>query len=226
MRARRLSEENALSVLLVLLILRLLVLPPLVPSVGAATLAFPGAIGLIMALGILVIARRPVLAYAWIALVVASVSATIVVRVTGAYPALESLVDSFEILTLSAITAVVLARVHSSGHVTGHRIRGSIAAYLLIALVFAAIFQMLEKGSPGSFAIAAAPDLDRKPGDELFYYSMITLTTTGYGDITPLSSWARSLAMLEALIGQLYPAILIARLVTLEIESRRSRGQS
>jgi hypothetical protein len=52
---------------------------------------------------------------------------------------------------------------------------------------------------------------------------MVALTTTGFGDITPIHPLARSLVMLEALIGQLYPAILLARIVTLEIETRRSK---
>jgi hypothetical protein len=55
----------------------------------------------------------------------------------------------------------------------------------------------------------------------LIYYSFVTLTTVGYGDITPLHPTARSLAMAEALIGQLYPAILIARLVSLRITPSR-----
>jgi voltage-gated potassium channel Kch len=58
----------------------------------------------------------------------------------------------------------------------------------------------------------------------LAYYSFVTLTTVGYGDITPVHPVARSLAIAEALVGQLYPAILIARLVAMEIESRRRPG--
>ena len=52
---------------------------------------------------------------------------------------------------------------------------------------------------------------------------MVTLTTVGFGDITPVNPFVRSLVMCEALTGQLYPAILIARLVTLEIETRRAK---
>ena len=57
----------------------------------------------------------------------------------------------------------------------------------------------------------------------LIYYSFVTLTTIGYGDIVPVNSFARGLANLEAIIGQLYPATLLARFVTLELESRRRR---
>jgi hypothetical protein len=64
----------------------------------------------------------------------------------------------------------------------------------------------------------------------LFYFSLTTLTTLGYGDILPLKSLARSLATMEGLIGQLYPAVLIGRLVSLQIttaqeENRNQEGQ-
>ena len=64
-----------------------------------------------------------------------------------------------------------------------------------------------------------------KDDSQLIYYSMITLTTVGYGDITPVSPQARTLAALEGLIGQLYVAIIIARLVALEIVGRRKRDE-
>jgi voltage-gated potassium channel Kch len=57
----------------------------------------------------------------------------------------------------------------------------------------------------------------------LLYYSFVTLTTVGYGDVTPLAPAARSLAITEALIGQLFPAVLIARLVSMELASKSSR---
>jgi voltage-gated potassium channel Kch len=59
----------------------------------------------------------------------------------------------------------------------------------------------------------------------LIYFSFVTLTTVGYGDIIPVHPFARALTNIEAVIGQLYPATLLARLVTLEIESRHRRGQ-
>ena len=58
---------------------------------------------------------------------------------------------------------------------------------------------------------------------KLLYFSFITLTSVGFGDIVPVHPVAQTLAMLEALIGQLFPAILLARLVSLEIESRQHK---
>ena len=70
---------------------------------------------------------------------------------------------------------------------------------------------------PGAFAIAFAG----RSSNQWTYYSFVTLTTMGYGDIMPVHPLARALAVLEALTGQLYLAILLARLVSLEIQSRR-----
>lgn len=60
-------------------------------------------------------------------------------------------------------------------------------------------------------------------GTQRVYYSLVTLTTMGYGDITPVHPVARSLATAEALTGQLHLAILISRLVALELQARSSR---
>jgi hypothetical protein len=120
---------------------------------------------------------------------------------------------------LSALTVVVLERVIRTGPVTVHRISGAVAAYLLIAILFANVFALVELVQPGSFNGATG---GRGWGGFL-YFSQVTLFTVGYGDITPVAGGARSLAMLEGLIGQLYPAILLARLVALEIEDRRTK---
>jgi hypothetical protein len=76
---------------------------------------------------------------------------------------------------------------------------------------------------PGAFQMPAADLLSREAKSEAFrYFSLVTLTTLGYGDITAVHPVARSVVMMEALLGQLYPAILIARLVTLQMETRKN----
>jgi hypothetical protein len=101
------------------------------------------------------------------------------------------------------------------GEITFQRIQGSIVVYLLMGLVFAYTFQAI-------YFFAGASSFNNISGSDLktfLYFSFTTLTTVGYGDITPVHSLARSLANFEALVGQLYPAILIARLVSMEFES-------
>jgi voltage-gated potassium channel Kch len=115
------------------------------------------------------------------------------------------------------LSAVVFERIFRAGRVTVHRISGAVAAYLLIGLVFAFIYDAIELVAPGSFGFAT-PELRNVDAENpMAYFSFTTLTTVGYGDVTPQSSLARSLANLEALIGQLFPTILIARLVALEL---------
>jgi hypothetical protein len=94
---------------------------------------------------------------------------------------------------------------------------GAICGYLLLGMAWGVLYSMLDTGRPGSFQIGdrlaeqAQAEHSRIP---LFtYYSFITLTTVGYGDVTPLSTPARTCAWLEALTGQFYLAVLVAGLV-------------
>jgi hypothetical protein len=107
-----------------------------------------------------------------------------------------------------------------------YRIEGAVAAYLLVAYVWALAYQLLALSDPVAFAFpaTAGPQTLRF---RLVYFSLTTLTSVSYGDITPLNPLARSLAALEGMIGQLFPVILLARLVSLELYHRqddRSRG--
>jgi hypothetical protein len=116
----------------------------------------------------------------------------------------------------------VLAHTFKPGVVTFHRVQGSVAVYLLLGLAWAHAYFLVALIHPGAFNTPPAADgINEMP--QFVYYSFVTLTTVGYGDITPIHPFARSLATLEALVGQLYPAILIARLVSLEIQGRMER---
>ena len=98
--------------------------------------------------------------------------------------------------------------------VTFDLIHGAICVYFLIGFMFTYIFSALEVAHPGSFAISKA---DLTHSQYFSYFSYVTLTTLGYGDITPVSNTARSMAVLESMSGQLYLAVTIARLVGLHI---------
>ncbi len=117
--------------------------------------------------------------------------------------------------------AVVVARtVFGQGHVSFHRIVGAVLLYLLIALAFVSLFMLVGLQIPNAFNGLVFED-NQKLASNLIYFSFVTLTSTGYGDIYPVHPVARSLCNLETIIGQLYPATLLARLVTLELEGRR-----
>jgi hypothetical protein len=93
---------------------------------------------------------------------------------------------------------------------TGDTIKGGICAYLLIGIFWATLYQVLNLLNPDAFQVTC-----EECSLDLFYFSFTTLTTLGYGEILPVNIWARSLANLEAIVGLMYPAIYIARLVSL-----------
>ena len=96
---------------------------------------------------------------------------------------------------------------------------GAILLYLTIAITFVALFTFIGSLVPKAFSWLS---LDDSPAlaSNLIYFSFVTPTTTGYGDIFPVHPIARSLCNLESIFGQLYPATLLARLVTLELAGR------
>jgi hypothetical protein len=113
----------------------------------------------------------------------------------------------------------VLSFVLKAQRVEADTIYAALCVYLLVGLVWALLYMSMEQVSPGSLQLNPDEALDR----QCIYYSYVTLTTLGYGDVTPLSPTARSFAFVEALMGQLYLAVLVARLVGLHIaDSRRN----
>ena len=122
--------------------------------------------------------------------------------------------DIFGILFFGYSSVIILAYLFREKEITGDVIIGSICAYLMIGFMWSSIFSMLEIVCPGSFNL---PEISGLEGSGFTYYSFVTLTTLGYGDITPLTAPARSFALLEAVTGQLYIAVLVARLVGIHI---------
>jgi hypothetical protein len=124
-------------------------------------------------------------------------------------------------LIMGTILISVVARaVFSTGRVTHHRIIGAILVYLSIALTFVALYTIVGLLIPDAFSGMSFED-SAALASKVIYFSFVTLTSTGYGDVFPVHPVARSLCNLETIIGQLYPATLLARLVSLEIEGRR-----
>ena len=115
------------------------------------------------------------------------------------------------------ISTLVILMVLRRGPITARRIQGAIAVYLLLGFIWGQAYEVVALWYPGAFAGA----VDGGGSLPWTYYSFVTLTTVGYGDIMPVHPLARAVAVLEALTGQLYLAIMLARLVSLELQSRR-----
>ena len=120
-------------------------------------------------------------------------------------------------LFVLALCGVLLSRVMGPGRVTPNRIVGAVVVYLLFAIQFAFLFALIERLSAGAFVMGQEPSGSSWTGWRFFYLSMITLSSLGLSDITPVHAFARSLVMLEALLGQLYTTVLLARLVSLAV---------
>ncbi len=119
------------------------------------------------------------------------------------------------------IALVLLSQVlFREGPVTSSRIQGAIAVYLLFGVGWAHAYHIAELVHPGSFN---SPGGTLSSVTDFAYFSFVTLSTVGYGDITPVRPIARTLAMGEALAGQLYLAVLIARLVAMEVVAWQSK---
>ena len=143
---------------------------------------------------------------------------------TGWSPVIASVLRrGGNVLMFSALTWVVAHAVYAPGRITLRRLQGAVVVYLNLAVIFAAAFSLIWDLSPTAFASLPAPSGGPDELATMLYFSLTTLTTTGYGDIVPVNPFARSLANLESIVGQFYLAITVARLVTLELEERRRR---
>lgn len=117
--------------------------------------------------------------------------------------------------TLAFFTVLMIKRFLVEERVPLKRIAGAVSVYLLLGLIWARLYQVVELVSPGAFRV---PVGESPNSAALTYFSFVTLATLGYGDIAPANIVARDLAVIEAIMGQLYLVILISRLVTEGVE--------
>jgi hypothetical protein len=126
---------------------------------------------------------------------------------------------------LAILIVMTLRHTFRPGRVSVHRVMGGVAAYLLIGLTWAFGYKLLMERRPDAihfqYSIAGSPTGEPS---RLIYFSFATLTSVSYGDAYPIHRVARSMAMAEALIGQLYPSILIATLVGMALRAWSSGG--
>ena len=120
----------------------------------------------------------------------------------------------------SALIWVVARAVFAPGRVTYHRIVGTLLLYMMIGATFAGLYGTLGLLLPHPFR--GMPPREDAPAvvAHVLYFSFATLTSVGYGDVIPMHPLIRGLSNLEAVIGQLFPATVIARIVTLQLTSR------
>lgn len=151
---------------------------------------------------------------------------SIVLRVTDTFEEKRVLLFcslTVDLLFYLIISKVILTYVMKSERVTTDKIVGAICVYVFIGIIFTQVFSLIEFFLPGSFSTdsplmsSIGQSMDVVRSSALFYFSFITLTTVGFGDVVPLTQPAASFAILEAVTGQVYLTVLVARLVGLHI---------
>jgi voltage-gated potassium channel len=146
----------------------------------------------------------------------------------GMFVAIDILTAAF----LLYVTIIILSQVLSAHRVTLDTIAGAMCSYCLIGLAWAFVYRVVFVANPhafvfapGSFHIFEKNSHSEPQLMNFAYYSFATLTTTGFGDVTPAVGVSRAISVLEAVAGQFFLAILIARLVSLEITHSMNRGR-
>ena len=134
---------------------------------------------------------------------------------------------ALRVVCLSLMFCMTLTRTLRRGRINGYRVLGGIAGYMLIGLTWTFAYQLLLERYPAAihFEPGVAASLPGQPS-HLIYFSFMTLTTVGFGDVHPVSPVARSLTVAEALVGQLYIAILISSLVGMALQARTPSSAS
>lgn len=118
------------------------------------------------------------------------------------------------IATFCLLIGLVLIKVFQPGPITHYRVIGSIVVYMLLANLWSVLYLFIYQNIPGAFQITLPAFASNTLEANFMYFSYITITTTGFGEIVPLHPFARALVQVEAIIGVLYPVILIGRLVS------------
>jgi hypothetical protein len=170
---------------------------------------------------LLLLLSRGRAAVAIAALSVASGFAGVVLQLWAPLNASLLLAHAGSLTALMLAIYIVGQAVFAPGPITAHRVLGAIALYMTFGLMFATAFRVIRDFVPEALGNVTLGLESWRAYGSILYFSFATLTSVGYGDIVPIHAFARALSNLEAIIGQLFPATLLARLVTLELETRR-----
>ncbi|CAB1062582.1 Potassium channel protein [Olavius sp. associated proteobacterium Delta 1] len=175
-------------------------------------------ITIIFILGIYAISHKKLHIYIAVALAI-----PMFIGVWSAYifksPYLAVLGHFFGALLIGFVIGLLIKLVFNEKEITKEAIFAAVVVYLLMAMMWSNAFLILEFFYPGSFSIPESPSLDPF---QFLYFSFVTITTLGYGDVAPLTHKASSLVILEAVTGQIYLVVIVAWLVGMYV-SRRSK---
>jgi hypothetical protein len=155
---------------------------------------------------------------------IAIVIVGIVMNIVAAkFPSLLFELASFVLLFVFLLLAIVhtFKQIALENTISANRLVGAVCVYLLLGFIWAVAYTVLDLLAPGTFR-ELSPTKGQGWDSEWLYFSFVTMTTLGYGDITPVSATGKALAYMQALFGQLYVTILVAGLVSAYISGRQS----
>ncbi len=197
----------------------LLLIPTLIPEPWSGLVAtFLETLVIVIIIQILKAQKTRLYTYLLVSLVV------LVLEIVNSFSSSVDRIPGILIVVLAAVTHiaftimavfVILKKIFHQKRMTADSIRGGVAVYLLLGFCWYFGYRMLYGLNPSSFNFGEV----LHDGRDLVYFSFVTLTTVGYGDITPHTSLAMALAVLEAVMGQMYPAVIISCLISQYITS-------
>jgi hypothetical protein len=219
------TREPGLTALLVIQVLLVFVVVPLT-SMGVLPRAVALTMFVLLVMAILVVTSRSYVVSALVIVAVVLAGVGMILRADDPSLLTEFLSAGGRLLGLAALSWVIAGAVFASGRVSVHRVQGAVVLYLNFALFFFVLYRLFDTLSLHAFTGLPPAGSENGTGAALLYFSFSALTTASFGDITPVHPLVRNLANLESIIGQLFPATLLARLVSLELEHRRQSKAS
>lgn len=208
--------ERALTILTIVLLVNVFIAAPIAESIGGSYIWADLAFIAVLVLGALAIWGDSFVADVFAAAGVASVG----LRITAIFSpgtTLAIIDAALALFCFALLLYLVGRRVFVGGRVTVHRIFGAVAMYMLFGLAFTQLYRLIALTNEHAFTLFGSPVTVDVILPKLTYFSFVALTTLGFGDITPIHPLAKSATLLASVIGTLFPAVLIGRLVSLEI---------
>src|ERR1700728_3060941 len=214
-------EDRHLSFFLAFLVL-MTIFVPMVGESRPGRIAIDLTFALMLMSGALATVHKRMLVYLLVGLTILEFTADLLAEFDASFST-RGWDSALKVLCMAILVVMTLKQIFLlPGPVSVHRVMGGIAAYLLIGVTWAFGYKLLLEIIPNAIHFQtplAAGVATGEPG-RLIYFSFETLTTVSYGDAYPVHRIARSMTTAEALIGQLYPAILIATLVGMALQAR------
>ena len=222
LRQRKLPfADRALTIMVFVIVVDVFLVRPLTESAGGGRHWSFIVLTLVLLMGALAIWGNLWITDLFVATSIGCIGARLGVVFWG-HADLEAASYALAAANFTILADLIARRVFATGRVNVHRIQGAVAVYLLAGLILGQVLLLISHTYPGAFLLLGQPVAHDQISDSLGYFSFVTLTTVGFGDITPVHPLARSFTLLGAIFGTLYPAILIGRLVSQEMMTRGS----